>query len=730
MRCRFLVFSFLFSLIWSATVAQARASTALRISVVDPQDAVVVGARVTLMQGARVVEVQTTSAEGVAVFAASGDGVQVFAPGFAPASAALAQSGEASTRVKLAVAAAPQTVVASAVLTPVAQEETGTAVAALGRGDLLAMQPLGLNEALRFLPGAVVSTAGQRGGQASLFARGGESRYNKVIVDGVPINNDDGFFDFGVIPPQELERVELLRGPQSTLYGSDAMSSVVQLWSATGLTRTPELRFGADGGNFATAHGYASLAGARGRFDYDLFGDQVNTDGDGVNAAYSNSSEGANVGVAISPRMLWRTRVRHLNSRAGAQNAWKFNGVPLLPPDSDQVARQNSLIASTELAINGPGPWQHRLTGYEYSHRLANVDLVPDRGCDFAQFIFRDCPFDSRINLNRAGVDYQGEYTPRGWSRTTFGYGFEDEHGDTRSLLSGAVASGLRRNHALYVEHLFLLPRGSLTAGARYVHNESFGSKGVPRVAGTYLARRGKERIGGTRLRGAFATGIKAPSFLESFGEPAFSIIPNPNLKPEENRSLEAGVEQSLAAGRVAVTALYFNDLFHNRIDFQSLGPPAFQARFININKVLSHGAEFEAHARLRPSLSLNAAYDYTATQTLEAPLAPSTIGKPLLRRPKHLGSLLLVYSGRRWGGNLGGSFVGRRPDNDFQGFGIDHAAGYARADFGGWFAVSRYATAYFNVENALNRNYNEVLGFPAIGASFRAGMRFRVGGE
>ncbi|MEY2394746.1 MAG: vitamin transporter, partial [Acidobacteriaceae bacterium] len=106
--------------------------------------------------------------------------------------------------------------------------------------------------------------------------------------------------------------------------------------------------------------------------------------------------------------------------------------------------------------------------------------------------------------------------------------------------------------------------------------------------------------------------------------------------------------------------------------------------------------------------------------------------GNPLIRRPKHSGSLLLSYLGSRWGANLGGSFVGRRPDSDFFVLPtpVDHAAGYARVDLGGWYAINRHITAYANVENALDRRYNEVVGYPALPINFRAGFRFRIGGE
>jgi len=256
-----------------------------------------------------------------------------------------------------------------------------------------------------------VDTAGQRGGIASLFVRGGDSRYNKVIVDDVPVNEPGGTFDFGVLPLAEADRLEFVRGAQSTLYGSDAMTSVVQVWTRTGSTAVPELRLGADGGNFDTAHGYASLAGARGRFDYNLFGDQFNTNGQGINDDYSNALQGANLGVALSKRVLFRLRTRHSNSRTGVPNEWNFNGAPLMPPDSDQWARQNNFLASAELAITGPSRWQHHLSGFEYNLKRANVDDFNDPGRLF------DFPFHNIDNTNRAGFEYQGDYIERSWDR-------------------------------------------------------------------------------------------------------------------------------------------------------------------------------------------------------------------------------------------------------------------------------------------------------------------------
>src|SRR5271166_4003130 len=287
------------------------AAAEIKIKVVDPQDAVVAGAQVQLLEpGKSVRAVQSTSAEGVVVFRetaskSSSYRAQVSAPGFAVERVDVSPTVETIT-IKLHVATAAETVVVTATRTPVPSEAAGADVDTLSSGQLEVMQPIAADDAVRFLPGAVVNTSGQRGGISSLFVRGGESTYNKVIVDGVAVDNPGQTFDFGTLSLGQADRLEFVRGAQSTLYGSDAMTSVVQVWTRTGSTRVPEFHFGADGGNFGTANGYASLAGAYRRFDYNFFGDQFNTNGQGVNDAYSDSLQGANVGVAITDQVALR----------------------------------------------------------------------------------------------------------------------------------------------------------------------------------------------------------------------------------------------------------------------------------------------------------------------------------------------------------------------------------------------------------------------------------------
>jgi len=731
-----------FSRIFMSVIFLLAAASAaeIKIKVLDPQSAAVAGAQVELSQpgGTALFAVGTTSAEGVAVFRGVGSGplrMHVLAPGFAAETVDISPSHETLT-VMLRLAPAAETVVVTATRSPVPVEASGADVETLNGEQLQVMQPVAADDALRFLPGAVVDTQGQRGGLSSLFVRGGDSRYNKVIVDGVTVNEPGGRFDFGTLPVSQADRMEFVRGAQSALYGSDAMTSVVQVWTRTGSTLTPELRLGADGGNLGTAHGYLSLAGARGPFDYNVFGDQFNSDGQGPNDDYSNSLQGANLGMMINDRVSLRIRGRHSNSRTGVQSEWNFNGDPLMQPDLDQFARFNDSLGSVELTVVGPSRWQHRFTGFEYNQSRTNVDNVIDPGRVSPLYGNIDSSFHDIANINRAGFEYQGDYVERSWAQTTIGYRFEDENGFVGDLLSLPIDHGLRLNHEVYGQQQLTLGRLSVVAGARFVRNGSFGNKGVPRVALTLQALRGGQVFSGTRLRFSYATGIKEPLLEESFASGPYTV-PNPYLKPEENRAFEAGIQQGFFGGKYALIATYYNNLFRNQIEFAT-SPTTFVGQYENLNQSLAHGAEVELQGKIVSRLSLNTAYTYTSTQILQAPLCTpanfcdplETAGQPFLRRPKHSATALLTYLGSRWGGNLGGSFVGRRPDSDFYGFGINHAAGYVRVDIGCWYALNARISTYVNVENLLDKHYNEVVGYPSLGTNFRAGMRFRIGGE
>lgn len=718
-------------------------ASGLKLRVVDPLDAAVSAARVIVLDtSGRVVAQSTTAGDGTASISAANGSytVKVLAAGFAVSETKIQTPSEVVT-VKLSVATATENVVVTATATPVPASETGVASYGLEGNQIDLLNEPSSADVLRFLPGAYVANSGRQGGLSTLFVRGGETRYNKVIVDGVPVTMNDagGNFNFGVVPMEQVGRLELQRGANSTLYGSDAMTSVVQAWSPQGTTRVPLLTFGADGGSFASAHGYASLSGAVQRFDYNVFGDQFDTNGRGVNDTYQNSMQGANVGYAFNDKVSLRARVRHWNSRTGVPGAWDF-GATKLAPDTDQYTRENNLLANAGLNVSFSRNVQATFSGFDFRHTRRNFDNVTDPGRPFDEF------FDSHGRFNTAGFEAQGVYTPRPWAQSVFGYRFENETGWLGSDFvsfgfpgSTKSPSGLRRNNAVFGEEIVTWNRFSVITGVRFEHNPSFGEKVVPRASATYLLTSGHGVLGGTRLRVAYAEGIKAPTFEQSYGETgSFVTRPNPDLKAEQVRSLEGGFIQDFADGKYSLAATYFNNRFSNLINFVTVDFTTFEGQFQNLNKSMAHGAELELDGRLAKHLTATGSYTYTSSQALVAAPCFDTSctgpGQELFRRPKHFGQALVTYVAPRWGASVAGSFVGRRRDSDFF-FGlvqppVSSVAGYARVDVSGWRNINRYVTAYASVYNLLNNHYQEVAGYPALRTNFRAGLRFSLGGE
>jgi vitamin B12 transporter len=450
-----------------------------------------------------------------------------------------------------------------------------------------------------------------------------------------------------------------------------------------------------------------------------------------VNDAYSDSLEGANVGAAIADQVTLRIRVRHSNSYTGVPGEWDFNGDPLLEPNPSESSHQNNILGSVELTAAGPSGWQHRFTGFDSLFRYIDVNLNSNPAS------YDDFPDRYDTHVNRVGFEYQGDYSERTWAHSTFGYRMENETGVVNDMDFPPPAPGQRLDQDAYLQQQFNLGRLSAIAGGRFDHSSAYGNTGVPRVALTLLALRGGEWLSGTRLRFSYATGFMEPALYETFGEPGYGYAPNHNLLPERTRAFEAGFEQKLLEGRWALNATYFNNLFHDQIE--AIPNPTGEYQFFNLQRSFAQGAEVELQGRIRSRLSLTGAYTYTSTEILENPSCtpaspcsyPYAPGDPLLRRPKHSATTLLSYLGLRWGANLGGSFVGRRPDDAYlYPNNIYHAAGYARVDLGAWYAINSRITAYANLQNALNDHYNEVVGYPSLTANVRAGLRFRIGGE
>jgi outer membrane cobalamin receptor len=743
-------------------------------SVSDPSGASVSGARVLLRDTSGQVVYQTrTDADGRFALAPVASGaytVTVEARGFSPplkASVIVGPAASEKISIVLEVAALSDQIVVTATRTDTPSTELGGSISVIDAEDFNRAAHSLVSEPLRQVPGLSVVQTGGRGGLTSIFARGGESDYNKVLIDGVPVNLAGGLFDFASLTPENLDRVEVVRGPRSALFGSDAMTSVFQFVTRRGETRTPELELSGEGGSFDYHRETARLSGLAGWFDYSAsFGFQ-DTDGRFQNSDYRNRSASANLGFRLSPDAQLRITSRWNNNSVGVAGPVSFL---LADPDQRQKHRDLALSAAFQLRSSSP---LHHTARFIYSEPdtfnfdPASQDLTlpgetpPPFGNDFQ--------FSLENHQKRAGVHYQAIAALASSNILTGGIDFEHESAVFTDLFSRV--SPERNNLGLYLQDQHnWRDRLFVTAGFRVERNTGsvpddlratllsigstvpgngvgFGTSINPKLAATFLARKHAEGAawGATRLKASFGTGIKEPSLEEAFS-PSLFFLGNPSLDPERAVSFDVGAVQEFLNRRMSLELTYFDNRFRDLIVFTfdpvTFGPVRLSdgrlANFINLDRASARGVELVGVARPLRNMRLSASYTFLRSRVdRDFREFGSEEGLSLLRRPRHSGAFEASWTGERLDLILDGSLVGKRRELDpVTGARFDLGNrpifndGYAKLNAAGVYRITRNVSAFARVENLLNQDYEEILGFPAYRLNFTAGVRLRIGGD
>ena len=587
----------------------------------------------------------------------------------------------------------------------------------------------------------------------SLFLDGGNYNYTKVLVDGVPINDPGGAVDtFAQFTLDDVDKIEVTRGAQSALDGSDAMSGVVAVFTHRGSTRTPLLIAESDGGSFGTGRGMAQLSGLVGPLDYSVTGGYYQTQGQFPNDFFLDRTLSGNFGLRFAEDNSLRLTVRSNSSDAGEAGQILFT-----PPSLDEHNNLHDISAGLTWDFSTGPHWQHRLFGFEtdihelFANPFSSYYLSPDPfdECAYprlpqavASALYCDFTFIDHNQINRAGFQGQSSYVARHLS-ATLGYYYEVENAYLADL-DGLHAR--RNNQAGFVELRWQATnRLVLNAGFREEDNADFGTRGVPRVGAAYTLRGGHDFWGATRLRANYGQGIKEPSLDQSFGtDPCFPG--NPDLLPEQSRTTYAGIEQHLDSDKATISGDFFYNQFRNVISFTDCFPggPCPVAipsgclssgfgTYFNTDLARAVGGHLVGQWQLAKNLGLSANYTYDDSRVLVSPNAtdPAELpGNHLLRRPVNSGSVVLNGGIRRFHGNVAATLVGRRTDSDFLGLGYTSNPGYMRVDLAASYVLSTHASVIGHVTNLFNKDYQDVLGYPALGRAAYIGMRFRLGGE
>lgn len=621
--------------------------------------------------------------------------------------------------------------VVTATPTPRPVEAVASAVTVLEGADLRARGMSLVQEALREVPGVAVVQNGSYGAVTSVFMRGAESDHVLVLVDGVQMNQPGGAFDFSTLTLDNVERIEVVRGPASALYGSDAVAGVIQVVTRTGrsgLRGALSTRMGTYGRRdwSGEVSGGGDLAG------YALTLSRARSDGIlPFNNAHESTVLAGSVRFAPDERTWSRVSVR-LSDR---EYHFPTDGAGV-PSDRNAYTFGDESTVSTALG---------RSLGERVSLQLLltvnEVDTGTDDEADGPADTLGYFGFNSLDHMRRAAADMRANIR-FGGEVLTLGGELETER--QRSFTESQSQYGpssdrsafARANRALYAHLSGARGRLALDAGVRLEDNERFGRLGTWQ-AGTVVRL---DAGGATRARVSAGSAIKEPTFFENHAT-GFARG-NPDLNPERATSWEVGIDHALAGGRARVSATYFDQGLRDLIQYTFVTPSPADPNFFNVAAADSRGLEVAAAARAG-ALSIALGWTWLATEVLDAgydegPGATFVEGGPLIRRPRHSASARVTWAlGARGTLHGGATWVGARADRDFATYPaaavtlpayVDLRLGADVTLFDGRNAPASL-TLTVRGENLLDEERQEVFGFAAPGRALAVGVRAGLGG-
>ena len=581
------------------------------------------------------------------------------------------------------------TIVATATRLNQSATETGSSISIITADEIEALGFIYALDAIGHAPGVTINQNGAFGGAASVRIRGAGSEQTLVLIDGIPVNDPaspGGGFDFARLDTRNIARIEVLKGPQSTLWGTDAIGGVLSI-----TTKAPDEELGgevfAEYGSFSTLRGGGAVSGSGAAGDFRLAAVSVSSDGiskadeangngedDGFDSLTVSAKGGLNLpgDARLSADVLWTDADTEFDSFAfGAQGS---------VADGDENSETEETAANVSLTVP-------MLDG-----RLENLFLVGYADIQRENFFAGQPSFAAEGE--RQLYRYQGTLTAN--DRNRFAFGAERE--ETTADDNDTSIDGL---FALYE----LKPVGDLTvtAGLRYDDHERFGSETTMRLASAF-------NVSDTvALRASWGEGFKAPTIFQTTFFCCGATAPNPDLQPETSEAFDIGLDWSSRDGRFQLGATLFQQDTENQIDFDfAIGG------YLNIAEVESTGIELAGAMALGEALSLSVDYTYID--------AEDGNGGPLPRLPEHSGDLTLSYDAAGpFSGALLVRYNGSETNTD-----LTTLDSWLRVDVTGRYAVSERVEVYGRIENLFDEDYQQILGFGTPGLSGSLGVRRR----
>ncbi len=604
-------------------------------------------------------------------------------------------------------------VLVSASLIPITASRSANAVTVIDRAQLRNRATVSLSNILRDVPGFSVSQVGVLGSQTQIRVRGAEANHLLVTIDGVEANDPSqgDEFSWGTLTASDIERIEIIRGPQSSLRGSDAVAGVVNI-----ITRSAEkssVGLFLESGSWATHHSGFNIGHKQGDFDIRFGLSHIESEGDNIartgdeNDGYRNTTYNIRSGLKLSDQMDISFAARESDGMNQFDADNDFDG---LIEDQDRVSEfENSTMRIQGDYSSKDGTWQHKiLISQSKSDNAAFADKakgnVTASTKDQFQYI-GSFTWDQGAQNIAALIEREKE----DWmQRGEISWGVYDPNQD-RERDTDSVAVEYRTD---INDHL------TLAASARQDDNSEFDS------AKTYRAEAIYQLTEAIRLRSAVGTAVKNPTFTERFGFYT-NFIGNPNLIPEESTSWELGADQLIMGGDLTLSLTIFDAELENEIDGFVYDPATFAYTSSNINGTSERkGAELSAVGNISESMSLSAAYTYTDSTGDDAIRE--------VRRPRHIASLNLGWqAAHNLHLNTNIQFTGEQTDVYFPPFPepsqVVGLSNHTLLNINLNYSATEKLEMYLKLENALNDNYEEVFGYQTLGFGASLGLRYSM---
>ena len=579
---------------------------------------------------------------------------------------------------------------------------TTRSVNVISAEDITAQGAHTVADALRSVPGLDVVRSGSLGATTSVFTRGSESDHTAVLIDGVKVNVLlDGKFDMADLSVDNIERIEVVRGPASTLYGSTATGGVIHIITKRG-SGPLSANLNVSGGSFNTHAQHATVSGGTTWGSLSVSASRVESDG---HLAFNNQYDNANVALRADLSPDERTNVDLTLRYIDSEYHFPTDGAGrVLFHNKYQTTHETALGLRGARALL-PG-WNSSLQFGLHQRKRRSYPETPEESV-FA------------TSEKRLSIDWQSVLDLRLGS-FTLGVAHEDDE-DTENDFRRHNTAGYAQLRVKPLEPVVLV------GGLRVDEHSKFGTELTYQVSAAYFL------AGGTKLRAALGTGFREPLWGELFS--TLWTVGNPDLDPERSLTWELGVEQRLWEDRLRLAGVFFSSRFEDLIEYNSI-PPEGESNFFNVEEARAHGLELSATVTPLLAWTFGAVYTWLRSEVIDAGAGIFgffAAGEPLHRRPEHKVRLFGRYTHGRFNGRIDLHHIGERADLDWSAWPpsradnpaytkVDVALGYKLIE-----AEQRTLEVFGRVENLFDEDYEEVYGFSTPGFAAFGGIRMTL---